>query len=99
MSLDITTARGTFNTTHNHADLARELGVHGCLWNGTGVRNAGDLRKPVAAALERINAERQPLTRFNNPNNWGSVDAFEAFLTAVLVHATLHPRLKVSFSA
>lgn len=98
MSLDIITSRESFNTTHNHNDLARELGVYECLWHGAGVRTIGDLRKPVANALRRIDKERRELQRFNPANGWGSVDAFEVFLTRVLAHATLHPRLKVTHS-
>ena len=104
MSLDIITSRTSFNTTHNHAPIARALGIHDLLWNGMDangkrVRTIGELRKPIAEALERIEGDWNRLQALNPTNGWGSVEAFQSFLVLVLAHATIHPRLRVTFSA
>ena len=104
MSLDLVTSHRAFNTTHNHAPLARELGIHDLLWNATladgkPLRTLGQLRQPLAEALERIDRDRRALDAFNPPNGWGSVDAFERFLVQVLATATVRPRLPVQVCA
>ena len=104
MSLDLVTSRESFNTTHNHAPLARELGIYDLLWNarladGKPLRTLGQLRQPLAEALERIDRDRNSLQVFNSLNGWGSVDAFETFLVRVLAAATVRPRLPVQVCA
>lgn len=73
------------NITHNLHPMANQLGLE-CLWNPEqeGIKCAGDLIKPLEAAVGELIERRDHYSQWDAPNGWGTSYQFLPWLETLL---------------
>ena len=81
------------NITHNLVPMAVHIGIYGPVWSPeeNGIQRAGDLIRPLNAALVFM-AKRKPECEALNPENgWGSYDSLYEVLSELQVECYKNP--------
>ncbi len=99
MSLDITLIEVkpcevySANITHNLGKMAEALGIYQHLWRPEelNITSAGQLIRPLEAAIENLIMNKERYSRYDAPNGWGTVDQFIPFLEKLLEKCKEHP--------
>lgn len=92
MSLDLTLLDkdgnpiASFNTTHNHGDMAREAEIYMPPWRPEecdDIHFAGDIVKALSRGIFLMVNDPDRFTALEPSNGWGSYEAFLAFCCRV----------------
>ncbi len=88
------------NTTHNLVPMAEEAGIYKQLWKPEeiGISKAGQLIKPLRAALVLMKARPTRFKKLNPKNGWGCYDNFVHWIERYLAACEEHPDAKIQVS-
>jgi hypothetical protein len=106
MSLDVTliavrpTPVWDYNITHNLGKMAAEAGIYQHLWRPEelGIKQAGELIKPLADGLYRLKADPDHFRKFNPANGWGSYENLIKFVDEYLGACMNNPDAEIRVS-
>lgn len=106
MSLDVTltamrpTAVFEYNITHNLGKMAEAAGIYQHLWRPEelGIKTAGELIKPLADGLVKLDNAPEYFRQFNPGNGWGCYEDLVKFVVKYLNACLLHPDAEIYVS-
>jgi len=106
MSLDISlfelqeTCVFDANITHNLGAMAEYADIYGILWRPEehDIYVAGQLIKPLDAAIQQMKRFPSTFEKLNHPNGWGTYEVFVPWLERLLEACKEHPYAKIQIS-